>query len=345
MGPATRASARAIARMLATASLLGLVPCAAGASAEARTQIGVAPSILELRGTAGETIERAIVVSTGEAASVSAAVAHADVELAKETYSPTLIRDDAEEPAANSTRGWFTTPKISYRIPAGGSLTLPVTIAIPDNVPSGTYVGAVLVRTLAPAGGSGQVATAVEAGVLVFISVSGASGRDRCSARLTCPVWSPPDPSSRSSRSTTAGTSGSPTRARSSCAGLERRTASVSRAGSSCQAGLVHFGPRPGSRVVRRFGSGRSARWDSVATRFAHACASNRPAACWSSTARSGSYPSGRGSWEQQPLLQRSHRSPCSSAGCGHGDGRRLPCNGTRMTSRLTTRYSSSINR
>lgn len=124
--------------------------------------------------TAGETVNETITVSaTGDEAIVVELV-HADFGFG-EDYAPVLIRDDAPETTAFSTRGWFSTSKERYRVAAGRSVDVPLRIDVPENTPGGTFLGAALIRIVPPdpTGGGSQVQAVPETGPLVFIAVEG----------------------------------------------------------------------------------------------------------------------------------------------------------------------------
>lgn len=100
-----------------------------------------------------------------------------------------LIRDDAPETTAFSTRGWFSLPKARYRIPAGTSVDLPLRIRVPGNTPAGTYLGAALLRVIPPAstGGGSQVQAVPETGPLLFIAVEGGDPPEAAMKRFDVP--------------------------------------------------------------------------------------------------------------------------------------------------------------
>lgn len=159
-----RAIACAIAVLSATAP-----------SAAARAELTVSPTILEVDAKAGQSIIEPIAISAGEDEPIVVELVHADFGFDDSSYQVTLIRDDAEETTAFSTRGWFSLPKDRYRIPAGRTMQLPLRIDIPDNTPGGTYLGAALFRVVPPdaAPGASQVQAVPETGPLLFIAVAG----------------------------------------------------------------------------------------------------------------------------------------------------------------------------
>jgi hypothetical protein len=161
-------------------ALLALAPaCAACAlawapPAHAEQKLQQSPLILDLDAAAGDVLHETLTVSAPEDALV-VEIGHADLGFDTTDYHPVLIQDDAKDTTSFSTRGWFTTPKPRYRIPAGGSVDVPVTISVPANTPGGTHMGAILVRTVPDEhGGSGAVLQAVLQGAtLVFVAVEG----------------------------------------------------------------------------------------------------------------------------------------------------------------------------
>lgn len=142
------------------------------AAADAKLQ--VSPTIMELDAEAGASLVEFITVTAVDDALVVELV-HADFGFSDSSYDVTLIRDDAPETTAFSTREWFSLPKAQYRIPAGTSKQLPLTIKVPKNTPAGTYLGAALIRVVPPASapGASQVQAVPEAGPLLFVAVAG----------------------------------------------------------------------------------------------------------------------------------------------------------------------------
>jgi hypothetical protein len=115
---------------------------------------------------------------------------HADFGFGPD-YQVQLIRDDAPETTAFSTRGWFSVPREQYRIAAGASVDIPLSIDVPDNTPGGTYLGAALLRVVPPdvKGGGSQVQAVPETGPLVFISVDGGEPPEAALRRFDLPSF------------------------------------------------------------------------------------------------------------------------------------------------------------
>lgn len=166
-----RHAARRILPLLAAL----VVACAAlPASASAGAELTVSPLIIEVDAAAGDVRTETITATASGDEPITVELVHADFGFGPD-YSPVLISDEAEETTAFSTRGWFSLPRPRYRIPAGESRELPLRIAVPRNVPGGTYLGAALLRVLppdAPTNGS-QVQAVAQSGPLVFIAVEG----------------------------------------------------------------------------------------------------------------------------------------------------------------------------
>ncbi|MCW2956476.1 MAG: hypothetical protein JWO69_1345 [Thermoleophilia bacterium] len=139
-------------------------------TAMAASTLGFSPTRLDVRAEAGETLTRDVFVTAQGDEPLTVDFSHADFGFTNEAYGLTLIEDDAPETTAFSTRGWFSVPKERYRVPAGETLTVPVTIEVPDNTPGGTYLGAAFFATAVE---SGQLRQSARTGALVFISVAG----------------------------------------------------------------------------------------------------------------------------------------------------------------------------
>jgi hypothetical protein len=147
-----------------------LMPSAAYADAS----LTASPAVLEVSGDAGEVITQNVTLSAGPDQAQLVGLVHADFGFRSENYELVLIRDEAKETTAFSTRDWFSMPTKVVRIPKGKSVTIPLKISIPDNTPGGTYLGAALFRDVTPSKADGaQVRTVPETGPLVFITVSG----------------------------------------------------------------------------------------------------------------------------------------------------------------------------
>jgi hypothetical protein len=179
---ATRTSGLVIT-LLALAS--GVV---APSTAHAESKLRVSPTIIELDGAAGSTLTELITV-TAEDDPLTVELIHADFGFDDTSYQLALIRDDAPETTAFSTRGWFSLPKRRYVIRAGKSMDLPLRVQIPKNTPGGTYLGAALIRVVPPGakGGASQVQAVPETGPLLFISVKGGDPPKARLARFDVP--------------------------------------------------------------------------------------------------------------------------------------------------------------
>jgi len=115
---------------------------------------------------------------------------HADFGFSNGDYGVQLIEDNSPTTVDFSTRGWFTVKSSTIRIPAGKTLTIPVTIAAPGNASPGTHLGAALFRTSpgpAPASGS-QIVTSARTGPLIFVTIRGGSRPKPRISRLTAPA-------------------------------------------------------------------------------------------------------------------------------------------------------------
>lgn len=148
--------------------------CAAVPSAHAVAELTVSPLIIDVEAKAGDVVTRTITATASGSDAIAVELVHADFGFG-EDYAPVLIRDDAPETTAFSTRGWFSLPKRRYRIPAGTSVKLPLRIEVPENTPGGTYLGAALLRVIPPeaTGAASQVQAVPETGPLLFIAVEG----------------------------------------------------------------------------------------------------------------------------------------------------------------------------
>lgn len=165
---------RRITRIVGTATCLVALLAVAAPPAGAEVVLRVSPLIVELEGEAGDRLTQPISV-TAEGDAMVVELVHADFGFEDTSYELTLIRDDAPDTTAFSTRGWFSVPRERYRIPAGRTVELPLRIDIPENTPGGTYLGAALVRVVPPDAdpGASQVQAVPEAGPLLFIAVEG----------------------------------------------------------------------------------------------------------------------------------------------------------------------------
>ncbi len=153
-----------------------LTLCAVAApSAHADAELTVSPLIMELEAEAGDVLTETITATASGDEPITVELVHADFGFSGAEYGIVLIRDDAPETTAFSTRDWFSLPQERYRIPAGSSRDLPLRIEVPKNTPGGTYLGAALLRVVPPAitGGGSQVQAVPETGPLLFIAVEG----------------------------------------------------------------------------------------------------------------------------------------------------------------------------
>jgi hypothetical protein len=144
------------------------------APAHADAELTVSPLIMDLEAAAGDVLTEPITVSASGDEAITVELVHADFGFGDD-YGVVLIRDDAPETTAFSTRGWFSLPKDRYRIPAGQTRQLPLRIEVPENTPGGTYLGAALIRVMPNQDSSNgsQVQAVPEAGSLLFIAVEG----------------------------------------------------------------------------------------------------------------------------------------------------------------------------
>lgn len=143
-------------------------------TAHAAQKLSISPPFLNVTAAAGDTLTESITASASGDEAITVELVHADFGF-DDTYQITLIMDDADETTAFSTRNWFSLPKPRYHIPAGQSRELPLRIAVPDNTPGGTYLGAALLRivpTSKPESGQ-QIQAVAQSGPLVFIAVDG----------------------------------------------------------------------------------------------------------------------------------------------------------------------------
>lgn len=159
--------------------------------AQAKAELTVSPTILQLDADAGEQLTQPITVAAGEDEPITVELVHADFGFDDSSYQVTLIRDDAPETTSFSTRGWFSLPRKQYLIPAGRSLQLPLSIRVPKNTPGGTYLGAALIRVVPSAAkpGASQVQAVPETGPLVFISVQGGDPPKPAIRKFAVPGW------------------------------------------------------------------------------------------------------------------------------------------------------------
>lgn len=160
------------------ASILTIVAaCIAGmpSSALAAAELTVSPTIMQLEAAAGDELTEEITASAGADQAIVVELSHADFGFTGRDYQIVLVRDDAQDTTAFSTRGWFSLPRKRYRIPAGTSKVLPLSIKVPRNTPGGTYLGAALLRVVPPKTESqgSQVQAVPETGPLLFIAVDG----------------------------------------------------------------------------------------------------------------------------------------------------------------------------
>jgi hypothetical protein len=144
------------------------------ATAHADAKLTVSPLIIDLEAGAGDVLTEPITVTASGSEPITVELVHADFGFGDD-YGVVLIRDDAPETTAFSTREWFSLPKEQYRIPAGQTRQLPLRIEVPKNTPGGTYLGAALIRVVPdPDSSNGsQVQAVPEAGPLLFIAVEG----------------------------------------------------------------------------------------------------------------------------------------------------------------------------
>jgi hypothetical protein len=172
VGPA--ALARRAARLACAAAAAAALLCAASPTAFAAAELTVSPLLIDVEAAAGDTVIETITAAATGDQPITVELVHADFGF-DDQYQVQLIRDDAPETTAFSTRGWFSLPKERYRIAAGSSVDLPLRIDVPDNTPAGTYLGAALLRVVPPdvSGGGSQVQAVPETGPLVFIAVEG----------------------------------------------------------------------------------------------------------------------------------------------------------------------------
>ncbi|MCW2922603.1 MAG: hypothetical protein JWM98_7 [Thermoleophilia bacterium] len=164
-----RASATATVLLAAaTASLLSTT------DSFALAKLTVSPLTADLEADAGETVTQPVQVTASGDEPIVVQFSHVDFGFDTSSYDVSLVRDDAKETTAFSTRDWFRTPKRTYAIPAGQTVTVPVRITVPSNTPGGTYTGGALARIVPPASsGATQVQAVAETGPLLFIRVAG----------------------------------------------------------------------------------------------------------------------------------------------------------------------------
>jgi hypothetical protein len=183
---------RPVHRSARSAGLLAccFVLCAIGApSAHADAELTVSPLIMQVDATAGEAVTETITATASGTDPIAIELVHADFGFSGADYQVQLIRDNAPETTAFSTRDWFSLPKPRYLIPAGQSVDLPLTIDVPKNTPGGTYLGAALLRVIPPKadGGGSQVQAVPETGPLVFIAVEGGDPPEAAMKRFDLP--------------------------------------------------------------------------------------------------------------------------------------------------------------
>ncbi|MBC7644399.1 MAG: hypothetical protein H7123_04675 [Thermoleophilia bacterium] len=163
--------------LVATAAGPLLSAGAAEPAPAATPQLRIAPLTLDVSLAPGESITRDVTVSAGSAAPLTVAFEHADFGFSPGNYAVQLIEDSAPTTVEFSTREWFSVMPTTFKIPAGKSLTIPLTITAPGNVGPGTHLGAALFRTVPgprPPGGT-QIVTSARTGPLVFVTIRGGS--------------------------------------------------------------------------------------------------------------------------------------------------------------------------
>lgn len=140
-------------------------------------ELTVSPLIIDIALAPGESTRQSVTVAASGSAPLDVAFEHADFGFADDAYELRLIEDSAPETVPFSTRGWFGVPHVTYHIPAGGSIVVPLRIAVPKNATPGTHLGAAFFRTISkvPEGGAAQVLTAARSGPLVFVAIKGGS--------------------------------------------------------------------------------------------------------------------------------------------------------------------------
>jgi hypothetical protein len=167
------------------------VPLAMPASATAKAELTVSPTIVRLKADAGDHLTEQISVTAGDDEAIRVELVHADFGFQDSSYQVTLIRDDASDTTAFSTRQWFSLPKRQYLVPKGRTVNLPLSIKVPKNTPAGTYLGAALIRVVPAdaAPGASQVQAVPETGPLMFISVAGGEPPKPSVRRFDVPGW------------------------------------------------------------------------------------------------------------------------------------------------------------
>ena len=181
-----------VRRATRTAGMLAccLSLCAVGApSAHADAELTVSPLIMQVQAEAGKSVTETITATASGSEAITIELVHADFGFGGADYQVQLIRDNAEETTAFSTRGWFSLPKERYRIAAGQSVDLPLEIDVPENTPGGTFLGAALLRVVPPdaTGGGSQVQAVPETGPLLFIAVEGGDPPEAAMKRFDVP--------------------------------------------------------------------------------------------------------------------------------------------------------------
>ena len=143
------------------------------AAAAAAPQLTVAPLIIEQVVSVDEPVLVPVSVSNSGDTPFTVVFEHADFGFGED--GPVLIEDSAPETVPFGTRGWFSVATPRFELEPGERRSVDVRVLAPVGTGPGTYLGAMLFRTLPDQGsGSGaEVRTSARAGPLAFIEVEG----------------------------------------------------------------------------------------------------------------------------------------------------------------------------
>mgnify|MGYP006275836041 CR=1 FL=1 len=138
--------------------------------------VGISPLFIDVRLAPGESRTVPIRLTAGDDSDITAVFKHADFGFKRGSYVVRIIDDSAHDTVSFSTRGWFSTPRSSYEIPANQTIVVPLTIQVPRDVRPGTHLGAALFTAVPAAtasGGTSQITAVPRTGPLVFIAIKG----------------------------------------------------------------------------------------------------------------------------------------------------------------------------
>lgn len=141
-------------------------------SSSTANTLKISPLRTDLSADPGETKTVKITVTNPSSSEVSVKPIQNDF-IADDTEdgSPAIILDENQYAEKNSLKR-FMQPIESFNIPAGETVTVEATIAVPENAEAGGYFGAVRFAPTSPDGG-GQVNTSPSVASLILLRVNG----------------------------------------------------------------------------------------------------------------------------------------------------------------------------